>query len=204
MSRITQELKTETKEHILEVAARLFQTQGFQKTTTRTIAKQCGIGEGTLFNYYPTKDDLLIAVFEHIGAFDDTLDHGSIPKPPDLIIDIALDPIRKMNRIPRTFMLDILISSIRLLKKKPGLFHRLAALDYNYINAIKEKLIIYGDFKGQKIDAEDLAKMIYGIVAFDYIIHLYESKDDNAKLEADIIRKLKALITPYLKEGMPL
>jgi AcrR family transcriptional regulator len=202
MSRITPELKKETKEHILEVAAELFQTQGFQKTTTRIIAKQSGIGEGTLFNYYPTKDDLLIAVFEHLGTFDEGINPQTMPKPLDLIILLALDPVRKMNRIPRVFMLDILISSIKLIKKKPTLFHRLAALDYNYIKAIKDKLEIYGEFKDASIDANDLANMIYGIIAFDFLIHLYESKEDDTKLEADVIRKLKALITPYLKEGL--
>jgi hypothetical protein len=45
--------------------------------------------------------------------------------------------------------------------------------------------------------------MIYGVLAFDYIIHLYESKEDNVKLETDIIRKLEALINPYLKESIP-
>jgi len=203
MARITQELKTETNDHILEVAARLFQTQGFQKTTTRAIAKQCGIAEGTLFNYYPTKDDLLIAVFEHMAESVEPTDREALPKPIDLIIGIALDPVRKMARVPRVFMLDIMISSIRLLKKKPGLFHRLAALDYDYIKKIKEKLLIYGDFKDSPVDADDLAGMIYGVVAFDYIIHLYESREDNVKLETDIIRKLEALINPYLKEGIP-
>lgn len=203
MARITQELKTETNDHILEVAARLFQTQGFQKTTTRAIAKQCGIAEGTLFNYYPSKDDLLIAVFEHMADTIEPTGRDTLPKPSDVIIEIALDPLRKMARVPRVFMLDIMISSIRLLKKKPGLFHRLAALDYDYIRKIKEKLLIYGDFKDSPVDADDLAGMIYGIVAFDYILFLYESKEDNAKLEADIIRKLKALINPYLKEGIP-
>jgi AcrR family transcriptional regulator len=54
--RITAEAKTETRQRILQVAARLFKRHGWQETTTRDIAVAAGIATGTLFNYFPTKE----------------------------------------------------------------------------------------------------------------------------------------------------
>lgn len=54
--RITAEAKTLTRERILEVATRLFQTDGWHVTTTRSIAVAAGIATGTLFNYFPAKE----------------------------------------------------------------------------------------------------------------------------------------------------
>ena len=44
-------------------ALSLFQTKGFDETTTREIARKAGIAEGTVFNYFPTKDDIALHFF---------------------------------------------------------------------------------------------------------------------------------------------
>ena len=54
--RITAEAKVATNQRILEAAARLFRTSGWENTTTREIASAAGIATGTLFNYFPTKE----------------------------------------------------------------------------------------------------------------------------------------------------
>ncbi len=54
--------KTMLKTTLLEHARTAFQTRGFEKTTTRTIAASLGIANGTLFNHYKNKDALLVAV----------------------------------------------------------------------------------------------------------------------------------------------
>jgi len=200
MSRITEELKVETKQNILKEATALFQEKGFQKTTTKAIAKACKIAEGTVFNYFPTKDDLLIAVFEHMAQYEDEHMIEHMPQPLDQIIEIALDPFRKMSRIPRSFLLDILISSMKLAKKRPQLFHRLAKLDFDYMEKIKEKLDHFGDFEQSTITSSDLAEMIYGVAVMRFIIQVYEADADFKTFKEDMTPRLRELIRPYLKE----
>lgn len=54
---------------ILEVSEKLFLENGFEKTSTRQIAKEANIASGTLFNYFPNKVDLFYAIIKkHIGA----------------------------------------------------------------------------------------------------------------------------------------
>lgn len=54
----------ETKARIVEAALNLFSRQGYNGTTTRQIAKQAGIAEGTLFRYFPNKKSLLQSILE--------------------------------------------------------------------------------------------------------------------------------------------
>jgi AcrR family transcriptional regulator len=62
MPRITEEAKVATRKRIVESACNLFKTQGFEQATTREIAQQAGIAAGTLFNYFPAKEDILMAL----------------------------------------------------------------------------------------------------------------------------------------------
>src|ERR1700676_4404378 len=50
------------KEQILESALRLFATEGLAVPTAK-IAKEAGVANGTLFNYFSTKQDLIDALY---------------------------------------------------------------------------------------------------------------------------------------------
>ena len=58
------ENKEKTKRAILREALKLFAEKGFYRTTTKAISKRAGIAEGTLFNYFQTKEDLALYFFE--------------------------------------------------------------------------------------------------------------------------------------------
>src|SRR5436190_23802889 len=56
--------KERTRENILAAALDLFRTKGLEGTTTKQISKMAGIAEGTLFNYFKTKEDLALFFFQ--------------------------------------------------------------------------------------------------------------------------------------------
>jgi AcrR family transcriptional regulator len=58
------ENKEKTKKAILAAALKLFAEKGFYNTGTRAISRKAGIAEGTLFNYFETKEDLALYFFE--------------------------------------------------------------------------------------------------------------------------------------------
>lgn len=49
---------------ILRAATEVFAEQGFNSVTVAGIADRAGIGKGTVYEYFASKDDLLFAVFE--------------------------------------------------------------------------------------------------------------------------------------------
>lgn len=65
-----------TREKLIETARDLFHQQGYTPTGIAQILKKSGVNSGSLYYFFPTKEDLLIAVLEwyrdHIK--DDLLD----------------------------------------------------------------------------------------------------------------------------------
>jgi AcrR family transcriptional regulator len=57
--------KEQTKERILKAALELFGNKGFYQTTTKEISQKAKIAEGTLFNYFKSKEDLALYFFEN-------------------------------------------------------------------------------------------------------------------------------------------
>ena len=56
--------KKEKKALIIEAAAKVFARRGFSGTPMADIAVKAGIGKGTLYEYFDSKEDLFFAVFE--------------------------------------------------------------------------------------------------------------------------------------------
>jgi len=56
--------KDSIRKRIVRSALGLFQTKGFETTTTKAIARKAGIAEGTVFNYFKTKEDIALYFFE--------------------------------------------------------------------------------------------------------------------------------------------
>jgi len=56
--------KQKIRDNIVRAALSLFQTKGFEATTTKAIARKAGIAEGTVFNYFKSKDDIALHFFE--------------------------------------------------------------------------------------------------------------------------------------------
>lgn len=65
---------------ILTGAAQVFAEKGFHKATTREIAQAAGVSEGTIYNYFTTKRDLLVAMIGLLAM--ESLEQIVIDNPP--------------------------------------------------------------------------------------------------------------------------
>ena len=71
---------------LLSVSARLFAQNGFEATSMRDIAKRAGMLAGSMYYHFPSKNDLIAAVYEagvaEIGAaVDEALEKARGPWP---------------------------------------------------------------------------------------------------------------------------
>jgi len=60
--RVTADTKEATRQRLLAAARDLFAAKGFEATTTRDLAAAAGIAAGTLFNYFATKEAIVMAL----------------------------------------------------------------------------------------------------------------------------------------------
>ena len=60
--------KQQTRQLIADTAWRLFADRGFDRVTVAEVARQAQVAEATVFNYFPTKEDLFYSRLEAFGA----------------------------------------------------------------------------------------------------------------------------------------
>lgn len=64
---ISEEKRKQKQIQILEAAAAVFARKGYTGTVMADIAVQAGIGKGTIYEYFPSKDALFFGVFEWLA-----------------------------------------------------------------------------------------------------------------------------------------
>jgi AcrR family transcriptional regulator len=62
MPKITSAQKETRRQQILEAAVRCFSRNGFHATTTADIVRESGVSQGTLYLYFATKEDIVVAL----------------------------------------------------------------------------------------------------------------------------------------------
>jgi AcrR family transcriptional regulator len=68
MVRVTADVKERTRERLLAAAAQEFARAGFERASVDAISLAAGYAKGTIYNYFPSKEDLFLAVVEEASA----------------------------------------------------------------------------------------------------------------------------------------
>ena len=63
-------LKRDREERILDSAAAVFARKGFHQATIREIAETADVADGTIYNYFDNKYDLLVAIMGRIAELE--------------------------------------------------------------------------------------------------------------------------------------
>lgn len=64
MTQTREEKKRQTRKAIIAAAVRLFDLKGFEKTSIEELAREAGIGKGTIYTYFQTKSEIFYAFCE--------------------------------------------------------------------------------------------------------------------------------------------
>src|SRR5437868_4846568 len=87
---------THTREEILQAAYRQFRRKGFFRSGVDEIAEASHVTKRTLYNHFPSKDDLLAAVLvaQHERAFTTPDPYGvSLAGNPQFIVDTLFEAL---------------------------------------------------------------------------------------------------------------
>lgn len=69
MPGLREQKKKATKAAIMEAAINLFGERGYESTSVSALAKAAGIGKGTIYSYFASKNEILLAFCEEELAF---------------------------------------------------------------------------------------------------------------------------------------
>lgn len=112
--------KRQTRELIAENAKRLFAERGFDAVTVAEVAGAADVSQGTVFNYFPTKEDL---VFSSMEAFEARLVDGVRERPPGESVlsafrRVVLDGLEQLAVEGRA---DLIATAARIISGAPSL-----------------------------------------------------------------------------------
>ena len=63
-----EEIQNKTRQELLNAAAHEFATQGFTGANINRISLAAGFAKGTVYNYFPSKRDLMLVLIDEIGT----------------------------------------------------------------------------------------------------------------------------------------
>jgi AcrR family transcriptional regulator len=63
---IQEQLIVARRDQILDAAAKVFAEKGFHPATVRDVAKEAGIADGTIYNYFQNKSALLLGILDRM------------------------------------------------------------------------------------------------------------------------------------------
>ncbi|MCF7925471.1 MAG: TetR/AcrR family transcriptional regulator [Candidatus Izimaplasma sp.] len=198
MARTTKQQQVARKERIIEVASKRFLEQGFENTSTKAIAKEVGIAEGTLFNYFDSKTDLF---FETIGKNVRTLNtiHVADTFTEKDVSDALIKEMQRMLhlvlKLPKRILGELALAAIKLAKKKPDKLRRYAEIDFQYMASI-EHYFIRMQSKGYflHLNPKLISEMIYSMMAYELMMYVYDASRTKTETFERINQKIYVLL----------
>ena len=126
--RLTREKQEKRRREIFNASVHLFVEQGFNETSMREIAIAAGVGKSTLYDYYKSKDEIMISFFEDYVR--------EIEERAQDIIAQDLSVSEKLRGIMRTH-LDYLLDDENVYLKLSLEFQRLSAPNRRRLQVIR-------------------------------------------------------------------
>jgi AcrR family transcriptional regulator len=193
MARIGKEKKEAIKKEILDASRTMFFEQGYDKTSTNQIAKKVGVAEGTIFNYFKTKSDILIEVLT--SEYADELERPDIDIISEGVVEIFMQFITKVTNklllLPKKMLLEIGTTIMNASRKKPGMIQKLAAYDFKYIDELEKVCIELVEKRVIKpCQTRWLAESIFSILMYEIMIYLYDKEMSKEAMYDRIEEKL--------------
>jgi len=112
--------KQKTRESIQRTALRLFEKQGYEETTIEQIAAAAEISPSTFFNYFPTKEDVVL-----FDAYDPMAIRMLLERPSDEPLNVGIRQV--LEGLAAVFQRDeaLILTRGRLFLEVPELRARL-------------------------------------------------------------------------------
>jgi AcrR family transcriptional regulator len=163
------------RKRIVQAAAALASRGGVEAMQMRTVAERAGVALGTLYRYFPSKMDLVVAVVgEEIDLLESSIERRppSASNPAGRAVDVLMRATRGLMREPE--LADALIRSLILAEvedpfgdRMTGLLLRVAADGLTMAQATEEQQALAGSLSS--VWVQELLEMLRGRRTYDQI-----------------------------------
>ncbi len=152
---IREQQKRDRKQRIFSTAMKLFETQGFQETTVLTIAKAAKVSRGTVFNYFPYKEAILIEhLAQELTQMQDRVKTEAISK---TAVESLYEIFEELAHFVESNSSLVLPLSYELLNPDPERSRQafislpLVAIIYDFLTKAREENLIRSDYSRERL-----------------------------------------------------
>ena len=156
---------------ILMGAAQVFVEKGFHKATTKEIAKTAGVSEGTIYNYFDNKRELLVALMD--TAVTDSLKQLIIDQPPDNPKELIRAIMRDRFQLAKEsghLIAPVVAEVFNDVELRELLYRRVIMPIASHLEQYIQAHIDSGEFR--QIDPVIVTRAIMGGLVFNYMLKL--------------------------------
>ena len=157
-----------TRKRLVDVARELFLTHGYEATGVADVLREAGVNSGSLYHFFKTKEDLLLAVLDEYVE----LLHPVVLEP---VFSRVSDPIRRVFGILEGYRRMLTLTQCRqgcpignlaleMSEKSPAVRERVALNFTNWRKAIRQCLLDAADRLPPSLDHDKLATFILTVM----------------------------------------
>lgn len=172
------EKKIQLRNKIIEGAKAVFSKQDFEDTTMEQIAIEAGVGLGTAYNYFKSKEELyILSMAETMVAsdFDSIQVDGETTNVADIISDALIKQLLKMNYVNKKIWKTVMPFVINGLKSDSKFINEVFKADLQFMDRIKELLeeCIEKELLPKTFPVDLAVDMIFGHILYTLMSYLY-------------------------------
>lgn len=191
------------RNEIMNAAIEIISTKGFRNTSTKEIASRADLAEGTLYNYFKNKDDILMSIAERYVTKKRNLDlNTDVDSFEEFVVNIYSQNAVKDSEIlmKDREILKALLPEFLTDKTLGKLYYERIVLPY--LRSIEESLLILqnrgliGNF-----DIRVLSRMFYANLIGFAVLDI-NGDDFVANATPDIRKESGAVLINVLSKGM--
>lgn len=186
MTGLREKKKSARKDRIFSAAVALFNKKGFSNTSMQDIAEKASLAVGTLYNYFPSKNDLLLDIMQEEMEItitgDDALFNVNLQNHDAK--DIIKSLLKKIYSIPlllnKESMKEVLMATFSSDKHmKKGVI-----LDIGLMKAFQKLLerLQKNKMINPAINPYNATKIFYSILLTQMMMYIFDPEIDNEKL----------------------
>lgn len=177
-----EEVRKRSREKILNAALVLFAEQGYHSTPISAIAQKAGVAKGLVYNYFASKEEMLLAIFDEGWAKAEAtmaviMQSDIAPyEALKLMFDATIAMLRQETTFWRLFM-----ASFTQMYALPTIHERLLATYRESVQSIGMLLTAMG-VKNAEIEAQKLGALLDGVML--HCLYVNENYPAEAVLES--------------------
>ena len=151
--------KQQTRLAIAEAARRLFSERGFDAVTVAEVAREADVSEGTVFNYFPTKEDLFYSPME---AFEADLITAVAERKSGESVAAAFRRFVLERSAGLADRAELIATAVRILSASPALRAREREVSAQYTQALAELIAEETGKPREDVEATVVASALMG------------------------------------------